>query len=160
MGAAQRKLSRNNGERFLAHGYGCVPCAEWLSRYRTTVLPNGAHVWYKGDVGLWRLRKISASMATKGVYLVRFLDDPVPTKLPLPPARYTTWTRAVRGSWCLQVHLAADPPPLSAGAGLGNLAVLLWPRTRFLTFWGPGLGWFLLFFVLPTPPLSAGPWSG
>ena len=41
--AAQRKLSWNNGERFLAHGYGCVSRAEWHSRYSTAVLPNGAH---------------------------------------------------------------------------------------------------------------------
>ena len=107
IGAAQRELSGNNGERFLAHGYGCVPRAEWLSRYSTTVLPNGAHFWYKGDDGLWWLGKISASTTTKGVYLVRFLDDPGPIKLPLPPARYTTSTGAVRGSWCLQVHLAS-----------------------------------------------------
>ena len=32
-------------------------------------------------------------------------DDPGPIKLPFPPARYTTSTGAVRGSWCLQVHL-------------------------------------------------------
>ena len=52
VGAAQRELSRNKGERFLAHGYGCVPRAECLSRYSTTMLPNGAHFWYKGDDGL------------------------------------------------------------------------------------------------------------
>ena len=86
---------------------GCVPRAEWLSRYSTTVLPNGAHFWYKGDDGLWWLGKISASTATKGVYLVRFLDDPGSTKLPLTPARYTTSTGAVRGSRRLQVHLAS-----------------------------------------------------
>ena len=51
IGAAQRELSRNNGERFLAHGYGCVPRSEWLSRYSTTVLPNGAHFRYKGNDG-------------------------------------------------------------------------------------------------------------
>ena len=28
IGAAKGELSRNNGERFLAHGYGCVPLAE------------------------------------------------------------------------------------------------------------------------------------
>ena len=27
--------------------------------------------------------------------------------------------------------LSCRPPPLSAGAGLGGLAVLSWPRTRF-----------------------------
>ena len=52
VGAAQRELSRNNGERFLAPGYACVPRAEWLRRYRDTVLPKGAYFWYKGDDGL------------------------------------------------------------------------------------------------------------
>ena len=98
IGAAQRELSRNNGERFLAHGFGCIPLVEWLSRYSTTVLPNGAHFWCKGDDGLWSLGKISASTTTKGVYLVRFSDDSEPIKLPLPPARYTTLTCVVRGS--------------------------------------------------------------
>ena len=52
IGTAQRELSRNNGELFLAPGYVCVPRAEWFRRYRDTVLPKGAHVWYKGDDGL------------------------------------------------------------------------------------------------------------
>ena len=107
IGAAQRELSRNNGERFLAPGYACVTRAEWLRRYRDTVLPKGANFWYKGDDGLWWLGKISARTADDGVYLVRFLDDPGPIKLPLPPARYTTSTGAVRGSWCSQVHAAS-----------------------------------------------------
>ena len=106
IGAAQRELSRTNGELLLAHGYGCAPRAEWLRRHSTRVLPNGAHFRYKGDDGLWWLGKINASTTTKGVYLVRFLDDPGPIKLPLPPARYTTSTGAVRGSWCIQVNLA------------------------------------------------------
>ena len=42
IGAAQRELSRSNDERFLAPGYGCIPHAEWLSRYSTTVLHNRA----------------------------------------------------------------------------------------------------------------------
>ena len=41
IGAAQRELSRSNGERFSAHGYGCVPRAEWLRRYSATVFPMG-----------------------------------------------------------------------------------------------------------------------
>ena len=53
IGAAQRELSRNNGELFLAPGYACVTRAEWLRRYRDTGLPKGAHCWYKGDDGLW-----------------------------------------------------------------------------------------------------------
>ena len=53
IGTAQRELSRNNGELFLAPGYACVTRAEWLRRYRDTGLPKGAHCWYKGDDGLW-----------------------------------------------------------------------------------------------------------
>ena len=110
IGAAQRELSRNNGERFLAPGYACVPRADWLRRYHDTVLTKGAHFWYKGDDGLWWLGKISASTIEDKVYLVHFLDDPGPIKLPLPPARYTTSTGAVRGSWRLQVHIASRFP--------------------------------------------------
>ena len=110
IGAAQRKLFRNNGERFLMPGYACVPRANWLHRYHDTVLPKGAHFWYKGDDGLCWLGKISASTTEDKVYLLHFLDDPRPIKLPLPPARYTTSTGAVRGSWCLQVHIASAFP--------------------------------------------------
>ena len=39
--------------------------------------------------------------------MVRFPDDPGPIQLLLPPARYTTSTGAVRGSWCLQVDIAS-----------------------------------------------------
>ena len=39
IGAAQRELSRNNGEHFLAPGYACVSRADWLRRYHDTVLP-------------------------------------------------------------------------------------------------------------------------
>ena len=102
--------SRNNGERFLAPGYACVPRADWLRRYHDTVLPKGARFWYKGDDGLWWLGKINASTTEDKVYLVRFLDDPGPIKLPLPPARYTNSTGAVRGSRCLQVHIASAFP--------------------------------------------------
>ena len=52
IGEERRELSRNNGERFLAPGYACIPRVEWLRRYHDTVLPEGAHVWYNGDDGL------------------------------------------------------------------------------------------------------------
>ena len=109
-GAAQRELSQNNGERFLAPEFACVPRAEWIRRYRDTMLPKGAHVRYQGDDGLWWRRKINANTTEDGVHLVRLLDDPRPIKLPLPPARFTTSTGAVRGSWFLQVHEASAFP--------------------------------------------------
>ena len=107
IGAAYRTLSRNHGERVLAPGYACAPRAEWLRCYRDTVLPKGAQFWYKKDDRLWWLGKISASTTDDGVYLARILDDPGPIELPLFPARYTTSAGAVRGSWCLQVHIAS-----------------------------------------------------
>ena len=110
IGAAQRELSRHNGERFLAPGYACVARADWLRRYHDTVLPKGDHVWYKGNDGLWWLGKISASTTEDNVCLVRFLGDTGQIKLPPPPARYTTSTGAVRGFWCLQVHVASAFP--------------------------------------------------
>ena len=109
-GPAQRELSRNNGERLLAPGYACVTRADWLRRYHDTVLPYGAHFWYKGDDLLLGLGKLSASTTEDKVYLVRFLDDPDPNKLLLPPTRYTTSTGVVRGSWFLQVHIASAFP--------------------------------------------------
>ena len=49
-----------------------------------------------------------STITTEGkVYLVSVLDDPEQIKFPLPPARYTTSTGAVQGSWCLQVHIAS-----------------------------------------------------
>ena len=110
IGAAERELSRNNGERFLAPGYACVPRADWLCRYHDTILPKGGHFCYKGDDWLWWLGNLSSSTTEDRVYLVRFLDDPGPIKIPLLPARYTTSTGAVRGSWCLQVHIAGAFP--------------------------------------------------
>ena len=55
IGAAQRELSRNNRERFLAPGYACGPRGDWLRRYHDTVLLKGTHVLYTGDDGLWWL---------------------------------------------------------------------------------------------------------
>ena len=62
IGAAQRDHSRNNRERFLAPGYACVSRADCLCLYHDTVLPKGAHVWYKGDDGLWWLGKSARAL--------------------------------------------------------------------------------------------------
>ena len=93
MGAAQRELSRSNGERFMAPRYGCVSHADWFRRFCNTMLPNGAHFRYKSDDGLCRLGKISATTPTDGVYLVRVLDYPGPIKLLYSPVRYNTRLR-------------------------------------------------------------------
>ena len=49
IGATQRELSRDNGERFLGPVYACVTLADadWLRRYHDMVLRKGARVWYK-----------------------------------------------------------------------------------------------------------------
>ena len=111
IGAAQRKLSRKNGERFFVAGLRMCPTrgvAPLLPRYGT---PQGSPRLVQGRrwvVGAW---KISASTTEDGVYLVRFFDDPGPIKLALSPAGYTTSAGAVRGSWCLQIHVASAFSP-------------------------------------------------
>ena len=98
IGAAQGELFHNNGERFLAPGYTCVPGAYWLRRYHDTVLPKGAPFWYNGDDWLWWFEKVCAGTTEDRAYLVRVLDNPAPINLPLIPACYTSSTGAVRGS--------------------------------------------------------------
>ena len=44
--------------------------------------------------------------------------------------------------WGVPACFVLPTPSLSAGAGLGNLAALVWPRTHFLSN-EQGLGWFL-----------------
>ena len=72
-----------------------VPSLILVGHYFDTVLPEGAHSWYKGDGGFWWLGKNSANTTKNTVHLVRFLDDPGPIKLYLRPARYTASTEAV-----------------------------------------------------------------
>ena len=65
--AAQRELSRNNGERFLAPGYACVTRADWLRRYHDTVPPMGAHVWYRREtMGCDGLEKLARAQSRTG----------------------------------------------------------------------------------------------
>ena len=104
VGAAQRELARDKGARFLPPGYSYVNQQTWTRRFSGTTLPIGSRFWYKGQDHLWWLGNISAYTSTPRQYVVRFLDDPGPVKLALYSARYTTVDRAVRGSWCLQVH--------------------------------------------------------
>ena len=104
IGAAERELARDKGERSASPGYDFVTRDVWARRFRNTVLPVGAHFWYKAQDALWWLGKISKPTSTADVFMVRFLDDPGPIKILLSPARYTTALDAVIGSWCLQIH--------------------------------------------------------
>ena len=53
IGAANRELSRFRGEVFLSPGYNLVPRTLWLSRFSSSTLPAGAHLWYKARNCLW-----------------------------------------------------------------------------------------------------------
>ncbi len=104
IGAAPRELSRDQGARFLSPGYDLVTHRLWTSRFSSTILPVGAHIWYKARDHHWWLGKISAHTTTSSLYIVRFLDDPGPVKIKLSSSRYTTAIGAERDSWCLQTH--------------------------------------------------------
>ena len=78
VGAAQRELSRNNGERFLASGYACVPRADWLRRYRDTELPKGGIFDTRetmGYIGLESQRKNYRGQGIPGPLSGRPLTD-------------------------------------------------------------------------------------
>ena len=111
IGAAQRELSRSQGQFFLAPGYSLVSRDLWLRHFSATILPSGAHVWYKARDGLWWLGKIAhrppstpSDPSPSTSYIIRFLDDPGPIKIDLSPSRYSTARDAHYGSWCLQRH--------------------------------------------------------
>lgn len=54
---------------------------------------------------LWRLGKIHARDYMRDQsYILRFLDEPVPLKIDLLDARYTSDLDGQIGSWCLQTH--------------------------------------------------------
>ena len=104
IGAEQRELSWSNGERFLAPGYGCVSHADWLHRY---FFPTGPTFGARTTTVCGGSGKSARLRQRMGYIWFDFWTIRGPIKLPLSPVRYTTSTRAVRGSWCLQFHLAS-----------------------------------------------------
>ncbi len=104
IGSALRELARLKGRRHVPSGYALVSRSTWDNRFASTILPIGAFFWYKAQDGFWWLGKISGAPSPSDCYIVRFLDEPGPVKIVLPPIRYTTNAAAVSGSWCLQVH--------------------------------------------------------
>ena len=100
--AAQRELARTRGERYLPPGADLVLHETWLRRFSSSPLPVGARLWYKARDGLWWTGRIGAHQGDS--YIVRFLDDPGPSVLPLPEDLYSTALNAVCGSWCLEKH--------------------------------------------------------
>ena len=91
IGAAQRGLSRSKDQIFLASGYILIPRDLWLRSFSSTVLPPGAHLWYKARDGLWWLGKIAYRVPSDSLSdntdIIRFLDDPGPVKINLRPAK-------------------------------------------------------------------------
>ena len=53
VGAAQRELSRDQGARFLSPGYSLITHQDWTRRFSSTILPVGAHFWYKARDVHW-----------------------------------------------------------------------------------------------------------
>lgn len=110
IGYAQRKLARNQNQRFLGRGYALLPRRLWTHRFHVPALPNGAHFWYKTPDRLWWLGKIvrttdvRPSNAALRRYAVRFLHDPEPIELTLANDLYSIDINAPSGSWCLQWH--------------------------------------------------------
>ena len=111
IGLAQHELSRNSGERILAPGIRLRPTlgvAPKLPRYGA---PQGNPYFVQGRrwvVMAWKNQRVyDGGWSIPGPLVGRFGAD---QKLPFPPARYTTSTEAVRGSWCLQVHEASAFP--------------------------------------------------
>ena len=45
VGAVQRELARDQGARFLPHGYSYVDHQTWARRFSGTILPVGAYFW-------------------------------------------------------------------------------------------------------------------
>lgn len=110
--AAARELARASGGRPLTKGYRLVAKSLWTGTFQRTPLPKGAQFWFKANDGFWWLGKIASPTAAPERYIVRFLDDPGPVRLALNASLYTTAPDAVRGSWCLQIHVSGG---ISAG---------------------------------------------
>ena len=72
IGAAHRELSRSRGEVFPAPGYSLVPRNPWLSRFSSSTLPAGAHLWYKARNG-------SGGSAKSAIAPQRITPQPNPT---------------------------------------------------------------------------------
>ena len=75
IGAAHREPSRSQGQLFLAPGLSLVSRDLWLRNFSTTILPSGAHIWYKARDGLWCLGNIAHRAPS---------DPPLETSLEAP----------------------------------------------------------------------------
>ena len=108
IGAAQRKLSQNHGERLFWRRATLMPHARSESAATATrCSPREPTFSTRAAMGCGGLEKLVRVRRRMGYTWSEFLDDPGPMKLPLSSARYTTSTGAVRVFWCLQVHVAS-----------------------------------------------------
>ena len=107
--AAAREIARAKGERCLPGAYHLVTTDVYRNRFAADPLPTGASVWYHSFDGSWWLGKIKQTSDTPGRYIIRFLDNPGPVLIDLPPTAYNTALHAPCGSWCLQTHGRSNP---------------------------------------------------
>ena len=107
--AASREIARAKDERYLPGAYPLVTADVYRVRFSTAPLPTGASVWYHSFDGSWWLGKIKQASDAPGRYIIRFLDNPGPVLVDLPPSAYNTALHAPCGSWCLQPHGHTNP---------------------------------------------------
>ena len=102
-------IARAKGESYLPGAYRLVTAEVYRARFATAPLPTGASVWYNSFDGSWWLGKIKQVSNGLGRYIIRFLDNPGPVLIDLPPSAYNTALHAPCGSWCLQTHGCTNP---------------------------------------------------
>ena len=125
MGAAQRELSRANGQRFLAPGYGREPRADWLRHCSTPQMGPIVGTKPMTACGGWG-KSALAQPPTGNIWYV-FLDHQGPIKVTLSPAHYRNSTGSVRGSWGAFNSVGVDQLRAGLNVTWTNLKVRTWP---------------------------------
>eukprot|EP00903_Cladosiphon_okamuranus_P011091 g10467.t1 len=90
IGAANRELALEKGQRSTSPGYDLVPRSVWSKRLGGAVLPMGAFFWYEAIDSLYWLGTVRDSTPSSDSYTVRFLDDPGPVNITFSLKRYDT----------------------------------------------------------------------
>ena len=102
IGATHRELSRNNGQRFLLRATLVLPAPIGSVAITTRCFLREPTFGTSETMGCGALEKPARAQPRTRYIWSAFLT----TRGRLHSARYTTSTGAIRGSWCLQVHIA------------------------------------------------------